>query len=188
MVMFTLRNMIVAAALIFVGYKLASFRGLPNVVVVLAILTVLYAFFTESTTPGRRIYALGGNEKAAKLSGINTEKLVFLTFVNMGVLGALAGLVGSLLVGLTFTKALCASRGLPLIGVNHLEGHIHAVLLEAGVRYQTAVGLRVAPASLNGVPGLRFIKAASCVRATDRSRCSSCSRTAASAPALRIRA
>ena len=93
MVMFTLRNMIVAAALIFVGYKLATFRGLPNVVVVLAILTVLYAFFTESTTPGRRIYALGGNEKAAKLSGINTEKLVFLTFVNMGVLASLAGMI-----------------------------------------------------------------------------------------------
>jgi N6-L-threonylcarbamoyladenine synthase len=41
------------------------------------------------------------------------------------------GLVGSLLVGLTFAKAICAARGLPLIGVNHIEGHIHAVLLEA---------------------------------------------------------
>ncbi|HNY42011.1 MAG TPA: tRNA (adenosine(37)-N6)-threonylcarbamoyltransferase complex transferase subunit TsaD, partial [Bryobacteraceae bacterium] len=40
------------------------------------------------------------------------------------------GLVGSLLVGLTFAKALCAARGLPLIGVNHIEGHIHAVLME----------------------------------------------------------
>jgi putative multiple sugar transport system permease protein len=93
MVMFALRNAIVAAALIFVGYKLATFRGLPNVVVILSILTVMYAFFTESTVMGRRIYALGGNEKAAKLSGINTERLVFLTFVNMGVLAALAGMI-----------------------------------------------------------------------------------------------
>jgi putative multiple sugar transport system permease protein len=92
-VMFAIRNIVVAAALIFVGYKLATFRGLPNVVIVLSVLTVLYAFFTESTTAGRRIYALGGNEKAAKLSGINTEKLVFLTFVNMGVLAALAGMI-----------------------------------------------------------------------------------------------
>ena len=92
-VMFTIRNLVVAAALIFVGYKLATFRGLPNVVIVLSVLTVLYAFFTESTTAGRRIYALGGNEKAAKLSGINTEKLVFLTFVNMGVLASLAGMI-----------------------------------------------------------------------------------------------
>ncbi|OYU18598.1 MAG: ABC transporter permease [Rhodobacteraceae bacterium PARR1] len=91
--MFAIRNIVVAAALIFVGYKLATFRGLPNVVIVLSVLTVLYAFFTESTTAGRRIYALGGNEKAAKLSGIKTEKLVFLTFVNMGVLAALAGMI-----------------------------------------------------------------------------------------------
>ena len=91
--LFWARNLIVSAALIFVGYKLASFRGLPNVVVVLTILTVLYAFFTENTTMGRRIYALGGNEKAAKLSGINTNRLVFLCFANMGVLAALAGMI-----------------------------------------------------------------------------------------------
>src|SRR5579864_7670889 len=41
------------------------------------------------------------------------------------------GLVGSLLVGMTYAKSLCFARGLPLIGVNHLEGHIHAVVLEA---------------------------------------------------------
>ena len=91
--LFWVRNLIVSAALIFVGCKLASFRGLPNVVVILTILTVLYAFFTENTTTGRRIYALGGNEKAAKLSGINTNRLVFLCFANMGVLAALAGMI-----------------------------------------------------------------------------------------------
>jgi putative multiple sugar transport system permease protein len=93
MAIFVLRNAIMAAALIFVGWKLASFRGLPNVVVVLTVLTVLYAFFTENTVTGRRIYALGGNEKAAKLSGIRTDRLVFLTFCNMGVLAALAGMI-----------------------------------------------------------------------------------------------
>jgi putative multiple sugar transport system permease protein len=93
MLIFVIRNLVVAAALMFVGYKLATFRGLPNVVIVLSILTVLYAFFTENTTTGRRIYALGGNEKAAKLSGIKTDRLVFLTFCNMGVLAALAGMI-----------------------------------------------------------------------------------------------
>mgnify|MGYP005609960635 CR=1 FL=1 len=87
------RNVIVATALVFVGWKLASFRGLPNVVVILTLLTVLYAFFTENTTTGRRIYALGGNEKAAKLSGIKTDRLVFFCFVNMGVLASLAGMI-----------------------------------------------------------------------------------------------
>ena len=93
MAIFAARNLVVAAALIFVGYKLATFRGLPNVVIVLAVLTVIYAFFTENTIMGRRIYALGGNEKAARLSGIKTDRLVFLTFVNMGVLAALAGMI-----------------------------------------------------------------------------------------------
>src|SRR5579863_7195560 len=41
------------------------------------------------------------------------------------------GLVGSLLVGMTYAKSLCFARGIPLIGVNHIEGHIHAVVLEA---------------------------------------------------------
>ena len=90
---FWVRNLIVSAAVIFVGYKLASFRGLPNVVVILAVLTALYAFFTENTITGRRIYALGGNEKAAKLSGVKTDRLVFLTFCNMGVLASLAGMI-----------------------------------------------------------------------------------------------
>jgi putative multiple sugar transport system permease protein len=93
MVIFATRNLVVAAALIFIGYKLASFRGLPNVVIILTLLTLLYAFFTENMTTGRRIYATGGNEKAAKLSGIKTERLVFLTFCNMGVLAALAGMI-----------------------------------------------------------------------------------------------
>ncbi len=59
-----------------------------------------------------------------------------------GELGAIAatsgpGLVGSLLVGLTFAKAICFARGLPLIGVNHIEGHIHAVVMEARQRGET---------------------------------------------------
>ena len=87
------RTAIIAAATAFVGYQLASFRGLPNVLVVLTILIVLYAFFTENTVQGRRIYAVGGNEKAAKLSGIRTDRLVFFCFVNMGVLAALAGMM-----------------------------------------------------------------------------------------------
>ena len=91
--LFVARNVIVAGALFFVLYKLSTFRGLPNVLITMGVLTIVYAFVTERTTIGRRVYALGGNEKAAKLSGIPTERLTFLTFVNMGVLAALAGLV-----------------------------------------------------------------------------------------------
>lgn len=89
----------VAKTLVFVGLivlltaLLAAYRGLPNVLLVMAVLIVCYDFLALRTTVGRRIYALGGNEKAARLSGIKTERLAFLTFVNMGVLAALAGLV-----------------------------------------------------------------------------------------------
>ena len=87
------RNIIIAAALIFITYKLSTFRGLPNVLITMGVLTIIYAFITASTVIGRRIYALGGNEKAAKLSGIKTERLTFLAFTNMGFLAAAAGLV-----------------------------------------------------------------------------------------------
>jgi putative multiple sugar transport system permease protein len=59
----------------------------------MATLIMVYTFVTMRTTIGRRIYAIGGNEKAAKLSGINTERVTFYTFINMGVLAALAGLI-----------------------------------------------------------------------------------------------
>lgn len=91
--LFILRNAIIAGALLFVTWKLAWFRGLPNVLLSMVILTVVYVFITERTTTGRRVYAVGGNAKAAKLSGIRTERLTFLTFVNMGFLAALAGLI-----------------------------------------------------------------------------------------------
>ncbi|MEM7508387.1 MAG: multiple monosaccharide ABC transporter permease [Pseudomonadota bacterium] len=90
---FVARNLLIAGALLFVTYKLSTFRGLPNVLITMSVLTVIYAFITEQTTIGRRIYALGGNAKAAKLSGIRTERLTFLTFVNMGLLAAVAGLI-----------------------------------------------------------------------------------------------
>lgn len=90
---FVAKNTMISAAIIYIAFLLATYRGLPNVLITMAILTAVYTFITNKTTVGRRIYAIGGNEKAAKLSGINTEKLTFLTFVNMGMLAALAGLI-----------------------------------------------------------------------------------------------
>ncbi len=90
---FAAKNALMLAAVCGLTYKLISYRGLPNVLVIMAVLIALYAFVTTRTTVGRQIYAVGGNEKAAKLSGIGTERLTFLTFVNMGVLAALAGLI-----------------------------------------------------------------------------------------------
>jgi len=90
---FVLKNLVFAGMIAMFSYLLASYRGLPNVLIVMLLLMLVYDFVTSRTTVGRRIYALGGNEKAARLSGINTERLTFYTFINMGVLAALAGLI-----------------------------------------------------------------------------------------------
>ena len=87
------KNVLVSIVILYLGYQMASYNGLPNVLIVMGALIVLYTFVTNRTIVGRRIYALGGNEKAARLSGIKTERLTFLTFVNMGVLAALAGMI-----------------------------------------------------------------------------------------------
>jgi putative multiple sugar transport system permease protein len=92
-VFFAAKQAVIAIAIIYLSWLMAAFRGLPNVLIVMALLIGIYSFITSKTTLGRRIYALGGNENAARLSGINTQRLTFLTFVNMGVLSALAGLV-----------------------------------------------------------------------------------------------
>ncbi|CAO3459122.1 L-arabinose ABC transporter, permease protein AraH [Azospirillum argentinense] len=91
--LFVAKNVALAAVLVYVGQLMASYRGLPNVLIIMSVLIALYGFVTRNTTVGRRVYALGGNEKAAKLSGIDTRRLSFYTFVNMGVLAALAGLI-----------------------------------------------------------------------------------------------
>ena len=90
---FVAKNGLIFIALVYMSYLMADFRGLPNVFIVMALLIAVYSFVTSRTTIGRRIYAIGGNEKVAMLSGINAPRLTFLTFANMGVLAALAGLV-----------------------------------------------------------------------------------------------
>jgi putative multiple sugar transport system permease protein len=92
-VIFVARNVLIALGFLLFSYLLSSYKGLPNVLVIMFALIALYAFVASSTTIGRRIYALGGNEKAARLSGIKTDRLTFYAFLNMGVLAALAGLI-----------------------------------------------------------------------------------------------
>ena len=99
------RNILIAVAFIGFSFLMASYKGLPNVLVVMFALIALFVFLTTRTTFGRRIYAMGGNEKAAKLSGINTERLTFMTFAIMGALAALAGLVFAARLNVATPKA-----------------------------------------------------------------------------------
>jgi putative multiple sugar transport system permease protein len=83
----------IVAALAAFTLLLASYRGVPVVGIILAVAFVIYAFVMRSTVFGRQVYAVGGNEAAARLSGVKTKRVTFLVFVNMGLLSALAGLL-----------------------------------------------------------------------------------------------
>ena len=90
---FIVKNAVLAGIILFLMYKFASYRGLPNVLIVMGVLIAGFVFLTKRMTFGRRIYAMGGNIKAAALSGINTERLTFYIFSIMGALAGLAGLI-----------------------------------------------------------------------------------------------
>jgi putative multiple sugar transport system permease protein len=90
---FVIKNILITAAVMGFCYLMASYKGLPDVLIILFVLVSFYSFITSSSVIGRRIYAMGGNEKAARLSGVNTPRLLFYTFINMGVLASLAGLI-----------------------------------------------------------------------------------------------
>jgi putative multiple sugar transport system permease protein len=87
------RNLLIAAAFLGFSWIMANHKGLPNVLVTMFALVALFMFVTTRTTFGRRVYAMGGNEKAARLSGINTETVTIAIFAIMGALSAFAGLV-----------------------------------------------------------------------------------------------
>ena len=93
LVFFAGKNLVFVGLIVLFAYLLSTYKGLPNVLIIMALLMALFDFVTQRTVIGRRLYALGGNEKAARLSGIKTDRLSFWAFVNMGVLAALAGLV-----------------------------------------------------------------------------------------------
>ena len=88
-----IKNGVLIFIIWFFFYKLACWNGIPFVLLLMAILVSVYAFITSKTVAGRQIYALGGNRKAAQLSGIDTKKVFFWVYVNMGVLSSIAGIV-----------------------------------------------------------------------------------------------
>ena len=102
---FIVKNLVITGAIMGLCFLMASYKGFPNVLVILFILIAFYGFITSKTTLGRRIYAMGGNEKAARLSGVNSPRLLFYTFVNMGVLSALAGMIVAARLNVATPKA-----------------------------------------------------------------------------------
>ena len=88
-----IKTILIAAVILVLAYKLAQHKGIPSVLIWVIIVVMIYGYITSNTTVGRYFYAVGGNEKATKLSGINTNKVYFLAYLNMGFLSALAGML-----------------------------------------------------------------------------------------------
>ena len=91
--LFIVKLTLVAFLFLFMADRFARFRGLPNVVIVLSVVVFVFHFILNHTVLGRYIYAVGGNDRSAKLSGINSELVVFTVFCFMGALAGLAGVV-----------------------------------------------------------------------------------------------
>ena len=88
-----IKLVVIGAAIIWVTYKLVSYKGIPTSLLWIVAVLLIYAYITTKTTMGRYLYAVGGNEKATKLSGIDPRKVYLFAYVNMGLMAGLAGIL-----------------------------------------------------------------------------------------------
>lgn len=88
-----IKMVLFSSVVLFFMYKLARYKGIPNALIWVAVIIGIYSYISSKTTTGRYFYAVGGNEKATRLSGIDTNKVYFLAYLNMGLLAAVAGMV-----------------------------------------------------------------------------------------------
>ena len=96
-----IKDGLISAVILFLTYKLANYKGIPTSFIWVLIVVLVYGYITTRTRIGRHLYAVGGNVKAAGLSGINTKFVYFFAYINMGLLTGLAGA----LVAARLTKA-----------------------------------------------------------------------------------
>ncbi len=90
---FVLKMVLISFVITAFAYRLAQNKGIPTVLIWVFINVLVYNYITSNTTFGRYFYAVGGNEKATKLSGVNTNKIYFGAYLNMGFLSAIAAMV-----------------------------------------------------------------------------------------------
>jgi len=90
--LFIARLVLFCAVILVVASLLGRDKGIPVILIIVAVIVAVYAYYTQNTVPGRYLYALGGNAKAAQLSGVNTDHVMFFAYTNMGFLSAVAAL------------------------------------------------------------------------------------------------
>lgn len=84
---------VISVLALFFMFKLAQYKGIPNALIWVSVIICIYSYISSKTTTGRYFYAVGGNEKATRLSGIDTNRVYFLAYLNMGLLAAVAGMI-----------------------------------------------------------------------------------------------
>ena len=84
---------IIAALILWISFKLSCYRGVPMVLIWVALVLGIYAYITNKTAIGRHLYAVGGNEKATALSGVKTRNVYWFAYANIGLLAGLAGIL-----------------------------------------------------------------------------------------------
>jgi putative multiple sugar transport system permease protein len=88
-----IKAVVIVAVVMFFAMRLAQYKGIPMALLWVAVVVLIYTYITSKTTVGRYLYAIGGNETATKLSGIDTRKIYFFAYANMGLLAGLAGIL-----------------------------------------------------------------------------------------------
>ena len=87
------KALVIVAVGVFFTIRLAQYKGLPMALIWVVSVIAIYTYITSKTTIGRHLYAVGGNETATRLSGINTKRVYFFAYANMGLLAGLAGIL-----------------------------------------------------------------------------------------------
>ena len=84
-----IKCVLLSAVILLFAYKLSMAGGIPTVLVWVVVIVLLYSFVTDKTTIGRHFYVVGGNREAARLSGIDTRRIMFIAYLNMAVITAI---------------------------------------------------------------------------------------------------
>ena len=96
---------LVAAFINALCWLLAGYKGISFAMLLLVVIVLIFSFITKKSVFGRHLYAMGGNIKAARLSGINTDRLMFIVYMITGIMAAIAGILVSARLNAATPKA-----------------------------------------------------------------------------------
>jgi len=119
------KMIIICAVVLFLAFQLSRYKGIQCMLLWIVGVLLVYTYITRKTVIGRHLYAVGGNEKATKLSGINTNRIYFFAYLNMAFLAAVAGMI---------TAARLNSAN-PTAGVNYEMDAIGACFIGGASAY-----------------------------------------------------